>query len=162
MCRISYQIKVVNYIVQGAMNMSNIEMKRATAGLCTLMVLVCVMTVLGQTEPASAEQPESTWQAPKNWDEFGTVRQWREADAKFYRSLENAYISDESMFKFDQVKIYGQTRRYAGSLEGVGLSVWLELSTDEQEQRRRLAGRELNYLGDLRNKIGRASCRERV
>ncbi|MFT5232153.1 MAG: tetratricopeptide (TPR) repeat protein [Candidatus Krumholzibacteriia bacterium] len=117
--------------------------KRAGWLFAFLLVVLMATTVVAET----------TWQAPKGWGEYGSVRQWKDADAKFYRSVENAYTADESMFNFKQVEVYEKTRRYTGSLEGVGMSVWLEMSADEQADRRRLAQRELSYFGDLRNRI---------
>lgn len=123
--------------------MSKFGAKQATVWLGASLLMVFAATSFA----------ESAWQAPKNWDAFGTVRQWQESDAKFYRSIENAYTGDESMFKFDQTEIYAKTRRYAGSLDGVGMSIWSAMTNEEQEERRRLAGRELSYFVDLRHRV---------
>ncbi len=93
------------------------------------------------------------WQQPGNWDAVGTVRQWREVDARFYRSQADAIYLDESFFNLNQTKEYQKTFIYRGRLAGISLAAWQQLDPDDQKKRRSEARRELKYVVDFRNRI---------
>jgi tetratricopeptide (TPR) repeat protein len=89
------------------------------------------------------------WEQPKEWTDIGLVGKWKEYDSKFYRIYADAPFTDESQFKYDQVKIYAKTRQYNGKLDGIPLTDFLTRDEDEQKDRRKQAAKELKYVADF-------------
>jgi len=114
-----------------------------------LMVVGLLAVVISSTNAGMA----GAWEAPSTWSDISTVDNWVALDAHFYRIHEESLYLNEAHDNINQVKVYEQTREYRGRLAGIGTDKWQTLSAEEQAERRKLAGKELKFLADFRNRI---------
>ncbi len=89
---------------------------------------------------------QSPEQLPEHWLEVGTVREWMELDAVFYRSPERRSWNTEGKVIADQQSLYRRTFRYSAALPAVDIASWLELSPEDQARRIDLAADKLKIV----------------
>ena len=86
--------------------------------------------------------------------EVGTVQEWMDLDAVFYRSSEQRAWSTENKVIADQQSIYRRTFRYRAALPATDLAAWREMSGEDQARRTDLAAKNLKpvtrFLDQLR------------
>lgn len=105
-----------------------------------LVALTCVLA--GWALPAAA----AGWQEPGHWARIGTVQQWLDLDARFYRTYDDNRFADRSQFRLEQQAPYDQTRLYGGDLPAVSIAAFLALEPQEQRRRGELAADKLGYV----------------
>jgi len=86
------------------------------------------------------------WEEPAHWARIGTVQQWLDLDARFYRTFDDSRFVDRSQFRLDQRKQYEKTRLYGGELPAVGIEEFRALDAAEQQRRTKLAAKRLEYV----------------
>ncbi len=101
------------------------------------------------------------WQEPVAWPAVGDVASWTSLDAMFYRLRDDAVFIDRSQDKVNQQAAYERTRQYGGDLDGIGLEAWLALPADQQAERTRLAGQQLDFVIRFRQRIETLAQRTR-
>ncbi len=112
-----------------------------------LLVVLCAH--LG----TSALARQSPAQGPAHWLEVGTVQEWMDLDAVFYRSPEQRSWDGEHKVVADQRSLYRRTFRYDAALPAVDLASWLELSTADQARRIDLATDKLKIVIRFLNRM---------
>jgi tetratricopeptide (TPR) repeat protein len=90
--------------------------------------------------------PAAAWEEPAHWSGIGTVQQWMDMDARFFRRLDDNRFVDRSQFRLDQVDHYDKTRLYGGDLPAVSVEEFYALSSDLQAQRAEMAQGKLVYV----------------
>jgi tetratricopeptide (TPR) repeat protein len=76
----------------------------------------------------------------------GTVKQWMDLDARFYRTFDDNRWVDRSQFNLEQRGIYQGTFQMRSPLSGIDLGGFTALPEDQKERRRELAADQLAYL----------------
>ncbi len=112
-----------------------------------LLVAICVH------QSTSSVAWQSSEEMPEHWREIGTVQEWMDLDAVFYRSPERRTWRTENKDIPDQPGLYRQTFRYRVALPGIDLTAWLELSGEDQERRIELAAQELKIVTRFLNRM---------
>jgi len=112
-----------------------------------LLIALCVNLSTSATALQSPEQ----W--PEHWQAVGSVQEWMDLDAVFYRSPERRSWNTESKVKVDQRAVYRHTFRYGAVLPAVDLSSWLELSPEDQAARIELATEKLKIINRFRDRM---------
>ena len=92
-------------------------------------------------------------QSSERWLEIGTVQEWMDLDASFYRSPEKRAWGSERKIIADQLVIYRGTFRYTASMPAVGLSAWQDLDPEDQERRSDQAADELKIVIRFLNRM---------
>lgn len=103
-----------------------------------------VMGVLGLT--LLAPDAGAAWEEPGHWASIGTVQQWIDLDARFFRRMDDNRFVDRSQFRLDQGDLYAKTRLYGGDLPAVSLEEFQALDAAEQATRTDKARRKLAYI----------------
>lgn len=106
------------------------------------ILLVFALALACLAAPAAA----GGWQEPAHWSKIGTVQQWIDLDARFYRTYDDNRFADRSQFRLDQQPPYDQTRLYRGDLPAVSIAEFLALGPDQQRRRAALAADKLKYV----------------
>nr|MEE4266760.1 tetratricopeptide repeat protein [Candidatus Krumholzibacteria bacterium] len=109
---------------------------------CTVLAglwLLIMGSILGAT-------PAAAWEEPAHWARIGTVQQWMDMDARFFRRLDDSRFVDRSQFRLDQVEHYEKTRLYGGELAAVSVEDFYALDSDQQAHRASLAQGKLVYV----------------
>jgi tetratricopeptide (TPR) repeat protein len=101
----------------------------------------------------SAQALQSSEEMPEHWREVGTVQEWMDLDAVFYRSPERRAWRTENKEIRDQPARYRETFRYGAALPGIDLAAWLELSAEDQARRIKLAAEELKIVTRFLNRM---------
>jgi tetratricopeptide (TPR) repeat protein len=115
-------------------------------GLAAAAVLLC----LAATALPGAAEP---WQEPAHWAAVGTVADWADLDAQFYRLDTDVAFLDRSQQGTDQRSAYERTEVYSGRLDAVTLDDWLKLPADEQARRSNLAADEVEFIVRFRLRL---------
>jgi tetratricopeptide (TPR) repeat protein len=72
---------------------------------------------------------------PEHWLEVGTVQEWMDLDAVFYRSSIRRVWDTENKAVADQQSIYRRTFRYSAALPAADLVSWQQMSPEDQARR---------------------------
>ncbi len=92
-------------------------------------------------------------QSSERWLEIGTVQEWMDLDASFYRSPEQRAWGSERKIIADQPAIYRGTFRYTAPLPAVDLAAWLDLDPEDQQGRGEQAADELKIVTRFLNRM---------
>ncbi|MCK9996813.1 MAG: hypothetical protein KAH56_11105, partial [Candidatus Krumholzibacteria bacterium] len=79
----------------------------------------------------------------EQWLEVGTVQEWMDLDAVFYRSSERRIWNTENKVIADQQLIYRRTFRYGAAMPATDLASWREMPSEDQARRTELASKTL-------------------
>jgi hypothetical protein len=96
---------------------------------------------------------QSPEELPEHWFEIGTVQDWMDLDAVFYRSPERRAWRTENKDIPNQPALYRQTFRYGAALPAIDLASWLEFSPQDQAHRIELAAAELKIVTRFLNRM---------
>lgn len=88
---------------------------------------------------------DAAWKEPSHWSKIGTVQQWMDLDARFYRAFDDNRFVDRSQFKIDQQTQYAKTKLYGGDLPAVSIQEYLALSEEDRKNRSKQAANQLLY-----------------
>ena len=96
------------------------------------------------------------WEPPVGWQDVGAVQEWMDVDAQFRRVFQPKDLLGRERMHVDYRKVYAGT---AGKLDSrqfppLDLQSWANLSSAEQEQRRKLASAELRFVVHFRYRLG--------
>ncbi len=111
----------------------------ATCTVAAGLWLLIMGSLLGPT-------PAAAWVEPAHWARIGTVQQWMDMDARFFRRLDDSRFVDRSQFRLDQMVHYEKTRLYGGDLAAVSVEEFYALDSDQQTQRAQMAQGKLVYV----------------
>ncbi len=92
-------------------------------------------------------------QSSERWLEIGTVQEWMDLDASFYRSPERRAWGTERKIIADQPVVYRETFRYTAPLPAIDLATWLDLDPEDQQQRGDQAADELKIVIRFLNRM---------
>ena len=92
-------------------------------------------------------------QSSERWLEIGTVQEWMDLDAAFYRSPEKRAWGSEQKIIADQPVIYRGTFRYSAPLPAIVLTAWLDLDPEDQQRRSAQAADELKIVVRFLNRM---------
>jgi tetratricopeptide (TPR) repeat protein len=118
-----------------------------------IQAIALAALVLASPAPRPVSAQQEQWEAPEQWVDIGTVDAWSLNDSRFYRVYQDAPFQDTSQFRMNQAKEYQKTTEYAGRLDGIGLETFYALGDEQQQERRKAAGKELKFLADFRQRI---------
>jgi tetratricopeptide (TPR) repeat protein len=116
---------------------------RGHTPLFLFRILLLAFCVHLSTSSQAMQSPEE-W--PEHWFEIGTVQEWMDLDAVFYRSSVQRAWKTEGKEISNQPTLYRRTFRFGAGLPAVDLSSWLELSPEDQARRIDLAAEELKIV----------------
>ncbi|MCP4291485.1 MAG: hypothetical protein GY780_06590 [bacterium] len=109
-------------------------MRQVTNPVVVLLLLVVPVV-------AAASDMES------DWKKIGTVSQWMELDASFYRIIDDNGYQDQSQFRLDQKDAYSKSKGYREDFPvALGLDEFQKLSPEDQDNRHKLAVKQLKIV----------------
>jgi len=94
----------------------------------------------------------SAWEEPSSWSAIGTVQQWMDADAHFYRIEQLVGSKASRFYGSDQKEVYRRTFVHDSHLPRLGLAEFLALPDPEIAARREEAGRILDRVRGFRDR----------
>ena len=89
----------------------------------------------------------------EQWLKVGTVQEWMDLDAVFYRSSVRRVWDTENKVIADQQSIYRRTFRYSAALPATDLVSWQQMSPEDQARRIDLATENLNIVTRFLNQL---------
>ena len=92
-------------------------------------------------------------QSSERWLEIGTVQEWMDLDASFYRSPEQRAWGSERKIIADQPVIYNRTFRYTAPMPAIDLTAWQDLDPENQQRRSTQAMDELKIVIRFLNRM---------
>lgn len=109
--------------------------------------VVLLVAVLGTATGAGA------WEEPDHWAKIGTVQEWMDLDARFYRTFDDNRFVDRSQFRLEQEQYYAETIPYRGELPAISIGEFLQQAPEARQRRIDLARKKLAYVERFRSRV---------
>ena len=93
-----------------------------------------------------AGSPAAAYEEMSAWRDMGTVQDWMNLDARFFRSFDDNRWVDRSQFSLDQRDIYAACLEYRHPLPAVTLETFQSLSPEERGRRLDAALDQMAYV----------------
>ena len=121
-------------------------MRGLTPLFITRILLVGLWVHLSTSSLAMQSLEQLPEKYSEQWLKVGTVQEWMDLDAVFYRSSVRRVWDTENKVIADQQSIYRRTFRYSAALPATDLVSWQQMSPDDQARRVDLATENLKIV----------------
>ncbi len=130
-CKLTSIIRIMNWTEGGLQFIGGVPLRQVTRSII-LFLLVLI--------PALA----TAWEENESWSDIGTVQQWMDLDARFYRVEDDGPFLQSFQFSLDQKKAFKESQTWDSGLpEPCSLDQFLAFSPEEKQHRRKVALKEI-------------------